>query len=42
MSLASPATRASLRSMFETTSGRPEASTVTWASASSAGTTAEP
>ena len=29
MSLARPATRASLRSAFETTSGRPEASTTT-------------
>src|SRR5690349_6992209 len=42
MSRASPATRASLRSAFETTSGLPEASTTTCASASSAGTTAEP
>src|SRR5439155_1267913 len=41
-SWASPATRASLRSTFETTSGRPDASTATCASASSAGTTAEP
>src|SRR5437762_8284133 len=41
-SVASPPTRKSVRSMFETTSGRPDASSATWASASSAGTTPEP
>src|SRR5205807_297110 len=41
-SLERPPTRASERSTLETTSGRPDASSTTWASASSAGTTADP
>ena len=40
--MSSPATRASDRSTFETSSGRPEYSRETCASASSAGITAEP
>src|SRR5205823_6272796 len=41
-SVSRPPTRAAERSTFETRSGRPDASSETCASASSAGTTAEP